>query len=104
MDSFAGMRKMQTLRKLPIAAPNIKAKIFKIMASSLLNFYKFFGELCTTAFLCHSRESGNPDINMTTGSPLSRGQRLDAGLPDCVIIPVRHYETPLRRRGNLMNT
>ena len=42
MDSFAGMRKMQTLRKLPIAAPNIKAKMFKIMASSLLNFYIFF--------------------------------------------------------------
>ena len=27
---------------------------------------------------------------------------LDAGLPDCVAILLCHYETPLRRRGNLM--
>ena len=28
---------------------------------------------------------------------------LDAGLPDCVAILLCHYETPLRRRGNLMD-
>ena len=27
---------------------------------------------------------------------------LDAGLRDCVAILLCHYETPLRRRGNLM--
>ena len=27
---------------------------------------------------------------------------LDAGLPDCVAILLCHYETPLRRRGNLI--
>ena len=46
----------------------------------------------------HDPESSNNG----TGSPLSRGRHLDAGLPDCVAILLCHYETPLRRRGNLM--
>ncbi len=34
MEASAGMRKMQTLRKLPIAAPKMKAKTSKIIINN----------------------------------------------------------------------
>jgi hypothetical protein len=47
MDSLAGIRKMQTLRKLPIAAPKMKAKMFRTMTDLFYSCVLCLGEVFT---------------------------------------------------------